>query len=70
VLREPLQICRARAQWREREPLAKPKVVERLWQNFTDLGELERNVLDLEGRSPEEAAGMLTQGLAGGLLTL
>lgn len=70
VLRAPLSVCAARARDRGREPLANPKVIERLWQNFTDLGDLERNALDLSDRNPEEAADMLAQRLADGHLAV
>lgn len=70
VLRAPLSVCTTRARDRGREPLTDPKVIERLWQNFTDLGDFERNALDLDGKSPEEAADMLDQRLRAGLLTL
>lgn len=70
VLREPLSVCTARALDRGREPLANPEVVEGLWQNFADLGDLERSALDLDGRSPEEVADMLAQRLEDGLLAV
>jgi hypothetical protein len=39
-------------------------VVERLWQSFADLGELERNVVDVDGAAPQEAADALASRLA------
>jgi tRNA uridine 5-carbamoylmethylation protein Kti12 len=70
VLREPLSVCAARAQGREREPLADPEVIERLWRNFEDLGDFERNVIDLEGRAPEQAADVVADSLADGSLVV
>jgi tRNA uridine 5-carbamoylmethylation protein Kti12 len=70
VLREPLSVCAGRAQERERGPLADPEVIERLWRNFEDLGDLERNVVDLEGRTPEQAADVVTESLAAGALAV
>jgi predicted kinase len=70
VLRAPLAVCSARARERERVPLAEPAVIEQLWQSFADLGELERHVIDLDGQSPEEAADLVTEHLAAGLLAL
>ena len=70
VLREPLPVCAARAQGREREPLADPEVIEQLWRNFEDLGDLERNVIDLEGRTPEQAADVVAESLAAGVLAV
>jgi SpoVK/Ycf46/Vps4 family AAA+-type ATPase len=38
---------------------ADPAVVERLWRDFADLGALERHAVNVEGESPDEAAGLL-----------
>jgi tRNA uridine 5-carbamoylmethylation protein Kti12 len=71
VLRAPLQVCAARLQDREGIPLGgDPDVIEQLWQSFADLGELERNAVDVEGRSPEEVADLLSQRLADGSLAI
>ncbi len=70
VLREPLSVCLARAQGREDEPLADPEAIERLWRNFEDLGDFEPNVIDLEGRTPEQAADVVAESLAAGHLTV
>jgi predicted kinase len=70
VLREPLSVCAARAQGREREPLADPEVIERLWRNFEDLDDFEPNVIDLGGRSPEQAADVVAESLAAGVLAV
>jgi hypothetical protein len=68
VLRAPLSVCTERARAREREPLSDPKVVERLWRAFSDLGDLEGNALDLGDWSPEETADMLEERMADGVL--
>lgn len=70
VLREDLSVCLARAQERDREPLADPAAIERLWRNFEDLGELEPNVIDLEGRTPEQAADAVEESLSAGVLAV
>jgi tRNA uridine 5-carbamoylmethylation protein Kti12 len=70
VLRAPLPVCIERARQREREPLAKPEVVEQLWRDFADLGELERNAVDVTERSSSEVAGELDRLLADGRLLI
>lgn len=70
VLRESLSVCTARARDRGLDPLADPNAIEQIWQGFADLGDLERNALDLDGRNAEEAADMLAQRLEDGVLAL
>jgi predicted kinase len=70
VLRAPLAICAERVQNREGESLSDAKVIEQLWRSFVDLGSLERNVLDVGDRDPEEAADLLSLRLADGMLTV
>ena len=70
VLRAPLSTCEARARNREREPLTDSDVVKQLWQSFADLGNLEPNALDLGKETPDEAADLVAQRLAAGLLTI
>jgi predicted kinase len=70
VLRTPLSVCTSRAQERQREPLEDPRVIERIWQSFADLDDLERNAFDLGNMSPEGAADMLSQYLAEGFLDI
>lgn len=70
VLRAPQSVCTARLRNRERVPLADSEVIERLWRSFADLGGLERNVVDLEDRTPEEAADLLAQRLTDGALAV
>ena len=70
VLRAPFAVCRARLQGRESVPLAEPETIERLWRSFDDLGELKRHAVDLDGRTPDEAADLLARRLADGLLAV
>ena len=70
VLRAPLSVCMERVQGREGEPPIDSGAIEQLWRSFTDLGELERNVIDVEGRNPEEIAGLLSRRLDDGLLAI
>lgn len=69
VLREPAAVCLARVRAREGDSaLAEPAVIEQLWRGFADLGERERHALDLEGRTPAEAADLIEQRLGDGSL--
>jgi predicted kinase len=68
VLRAPLEVCAARVQSREGEPPADAKVIEQLWSSFTDLGELERNVVEVEEMDAEGVCEALAQRLASGML--
>jgi tRNA uridine 5-carbamoylmethylation protein Kti12 len=68
VLRAPLSVCIARARDRKRGQLENVDVVKQLWQSFSDLGDLERNVLDLDGESPEAVAEILGERMADGSL--
>jgi predicted kinase len=70
VLRAPLSLCTERAWARARDPLTEPKAIERLWRSFADVGDLEKNALDLDSRNPEEAADVLERRLAGGSLVV
>jgi tRNA uridine 5-carbamoylmethylation protein Kti12 len=70
VLRAPLSTCLERVQSREGEPPIDSGAIEQLWQSFADLGDLERHAIDVDGQGPEEAADLLSQKLADGLLTI
>ncbi len=70
VLRAPLPTCLARVQEREGQPPIDREALTQLWQSFSGLGELEANVLDVDGRSAEEAADILEQRLADGRLAV
>jgi adenylate kinase family enzyme len=70
VLRAPLPVCAARVRDREGIPSVDSSVIERLWRDFADLGDLERNALDLDGEPPKHAADLLEARLADGALTV
>ncbi len=70
VLRAPLSVCMERVQSREGEPPIDAGAIEQLWRSFEDLGEFERNAIDVGGRDPEEAADLLSQQLDDGLLAI
>jgi ribosomal protein S18 acetylase RimI-like enzyme/predicted kinase len=70
VLRASLSTCTERARERGREPLGDPTVIEQLWMSFADLGELERNAIDLDGEDAEEAANCIERRMASGLLAI
>lgn len=64
VLRVPLDVCVARRPAIERE------VVENLWRQFDDLGELADHAVDTNSASPESVAAELSGRLKSGSLTL
>ena len=66
VLRAPPAVCASRAHEREGQPRADPEVVERLWNEFADLGPLERHAIDIGTKGPGDAAELLTQRLRDG----
>jgi tRNA uridine 5-carbamoylmethylation protein Kti12 len=70
VLRAPLGVCLARVQSREGDPPIDSGAIEQLWRSFADLGDLERNALEVDGVEADGVAELLAQRLAGGLLTV
>jgi predicted kinase len=68
VLRAPLSVCTARVQAREGDPPIDAGAVGQVWQSFAELGELEANVLDVEGLEPQEVSALVTRRLSEGLL--
>lgn len=70
VLRAPLSVCAARVRSRTSQRLDDAGVVERLWHEFADLGGLEPHAVEVGGKSPDEAADVLAQGLRDGRLTV
>ena len=68
VLRAPLPVCLSRAEDRETQPLADAAVVEQLWRDFADLGDLERHAVDLKAENAGEAADLLAARLRDGSL--
>lgn len=69
VLRAPLSVCTARVRSRDGS-LADPQVIERLWHDFADLGDLEANTVDLGSKTPDEAVDTLELLLADEALTI
>ncbi len=70
VLRAPLALCTERAEKREGPFLADPDVIRQLWESFADLGDLERNAVEIDAESPEVAADIVTARLEAGALAL
>jgi predicted kinase len=70
VLRAPLEVCASRAATREARALGSRKVVERLWRAFADLGPLERHAIDIDGKSPDEAADLVAERVQDGSLAI
>lgn len=68
VRRAPLSACKSRAEARELEPLGSPEAFEHLWRSFSDLGDLEQNVLELGDESPNAVADLLEKRMDEGLL--
>lgn len=68
VLRAPLATCLERVQAREGQPPIDREALSRLWQSFSELGELEANVIDVDGRSVEETVDLLGRRFADGSL--
>jgi predicted kinase len=59
VLRAPLATCLERVQQREGEPSIDAAAIEQIWGRFADLGELEQNVVEVEGLVPAEVVDLL-----------
>ncbi len=70
VLRVPLERCLERAQNREGSPPIDAGAIEQLWRSFAELGDLERNVVEVDGQAPEQVADLVSQKLAEGRLTV
>lgn len=70
VLRAPLSTCLTRVQDREGAPPIESEAIEQLWRSFAELGTLEANVLEVDGKSAEEAADTIERRLADGHLTV
>jgi hypothetical protein len=66
--RAALAVCLSRTAERDRQPLADPQVVERLWHGFADLGQLEGHAVDLDTEDPSQAADLLPARLRDGSL--
>jgi predicted kinase len=70
VLRAPLSVCLARVQEREGAPSVDPGAIEQIWQSFTDLGPLEKNVIDVGSTCTDDVPDTLTRHLGEGRLLI
>jgi tRNA uridine 5-carbamoylmethylation protein Kti12 len=68
VLRAPLPVCLERAGARAKRSLGHTAVIEHLWNQFANLGPLERHVLETTPHSAPEVAQLLAQRLEAGEL--
>jgi predicted kinase len=68
VLRAPLPACIERVREREGGSLFDAEAMDRLWNSFAALGELEANVVEVDGMGAEEVAAELRSRLSKGLL--
>jgi len=66
VLRAPLAVCVARAATRERSRLSSASVVEQIWHDFAELGELESHAIDAEQTPANEIADEIARRLRDG----
>ena len=66
ILRAPLDICKSRVVARDTARLSVPRVVDRLWHEFADLGALESHVIEVGTQSTAEVAELLRRRLADG----
>jgi hypothetical protein len=66
----PMSVCIARVQEREGEQSVDSGALEQLWHSFTDIGKLEANVFDLDGKSMDEVTATLARGLEDGRLLI
>jgi len=70
VLRPSLSVTLARATSRGGRQLTDPEPITRLYGAFSDLGELERHVIDSSAQTPEQTAAELTAALGGDQFTI
>jgi len=68
VLRATPETCVSRAASRAGGQLADRAVIDRLWQDFSDLDTLEIHVVDNDGSTPERTADLIAAELGGRLL--
>jgi tRNA uridine 5-carbamoylmethylation protein Kti12 len=69
VLRPPLAVCIERSSQREGGRLSDPAVIQQLWSSFTDLGSLEKHVIDNGDQDPASTATLLQERLRSGYLS-
>jgi predicted kinase len=68
VLRAPLEVCLGRVQAREGDPPIDRAAIEQIWRSFAEMGEFERNVLEVDGQEPDEVSALLARRVSEGLL--
>jgi tRNA uridine 5-carbamoylmethylation protein Kti12 len=69
ILRPSLGACVSRAAGRRQAELADPVVIEQLWNEFSELGPLERHVIDTDDLTARETADTVARRLEAGLLS-
>ena len=69
VIRPPLAVCVSRAAHRMAPRVPDAAVVERLWQDFSDLGPLERHAIDVDAESAREIASVIARRYRDGQLS-
>lgn len=69
VARAPLPVCLERLRGREGVE-SDLEAMERMWEEFADLGEYEEHAVDVTGLSPDEAAAAISRLLEAGRLSL
>jgi tRNA uridine 5-carbamoylmethylation protein Kti12 len=62
VLRAPLALCLERVSTRVEQPV-EAAVVEQVWNQFADLGPLERHAIDTDTLSPDDTARLMAERL-------
>jgi hypothetical protein len=68
VLRASKPTCVARAANRDKDRLSDVEAIDRVWEEFADLGELERHVFNTDEVHPEQTTEMVAAGLHDKLL--
>lgn len=70
VLRAPLSVCASRIEAREGLGFSDPAAIEKIWLEFAELGEFERNVVEVDGLTPDQVADAIALRLADGDLAV
>jgi hypothetical protein len=70
VLRAPLPVCISRVETRPSDRLSDTDVIERLWQDFADLGPLESHAFDSGANTAEALASAISERLHANLLAV
>jgi predicted kinase len=70
VLRAPVDVCLQRMSARDPRSARVTEIVEKYAENFSDLGELERHVIEIDEESPEGVAERVAELLDSGAIDL